>query len=193
MTEARAPRIARFEPALVWGLGVAGVLVLVLPFNAAGVPLVAPLLPLTAVYYWSVRAPEAFSPSEAFLLGLIQDVALGGVIGPWAVAYAVIAAASVMFGDTLSARGSGTVWAGFVGATLLASGLAVGLSALAVVRPLDPAVTHSGADGVVRFTLNGLPNLAETYVQAIATIIVYPLTGAAYSTLRRLIAAEDRN
>ncbi|MGH6719049.1 MAG: rod shape-determining protein MreD [Alphaproteobacteria bacterium] len=48
-----------------------------LPLGVPHLGSVAPLLPLAAVFFWSVRRPELMTPTMVFLAGLVDDV-LGG-------------------------------------------------------------------------------------------------------------------
>jgi len=42
---------------------------------------VAPQLTLISVYYWTIHRPDLMRPGVAFLLGLLQDLLIGGPLG----------------------------------------------------------------------------------------------------------------
>lgn len=48
-----------------------------------------PLLPLITLYIWAVRRPRFVTPWLIFLVGLVQDLLIGGPMGVWALAYTV--------------------------------------------------------------------------------------------------------
>lgn len=55
------------------------------PLPASAASGVWPALPLVAVYYWCVHKPELMPIWIVFVLGLIQDVLSGGLIGVHAI------------------------------------------------------------------------------------------------------------
>ncbi|MBL8669269.1 MAG: rod shape-determining protein MreD [Alphaproteobacteria bacterium] len=56
-------------------------LVGLLPVPIAGLPAIAPLFTLIAVYYWSIYRPEYMPPWLVLALGLIEDLSSGSALG----------------------------------------------------------------------------------------------------------------
>lgn len=66
------------------------VLIDAMPTRLPGFAMVAPLLPLIGVYYWSIHRPELLPPSSAFLLGLVNDIIGGTPLGVTALVFLVL-------------------------------------------------------------------------------------------------------
>ncbi len=65
----------------------------VLPWGAVDwARLALPLLPLSAIYFWTVRKPQSMSAGVVFLVGLFIDVMTHGPLGFWSLIYLVGAA-----------------------------------------------------------------------------------------------------
>jgi len=73
-----AARLAAATPGLVLMLCV---LLGRLPLGVPHLGSVAPLLPLAAVFFWSVRQPQLMTPTMVFVAGLIDDVLAGTPLG----------------------------------------------------------------------------------------------------------------
>jgi rod shape-determining protein MreD len=78
----------------------------VLPWGAVDwARLALPLLPLSAIYFWSVRQPRTMSAGVAFLAGLFIDVMTHGPLGFWSLIYLVGAAIGRFEGKRLPGAG----------------------------------------------------------------------------------------
>lgn len=51
------------------------------PTRLPAFAIIAPILPLMGVYYWSIYRPDLMPPSAAFLLGLLHDIIAGMPLG----------------------------------------------------------------------------------------------------------------
>lgn len=61
-----------------------------IPLSAAPTMLLKPLLPLTAVYYWSLYSPNLLPAPMAFLLGLLVDILSGAPLGVCAAMFTLV-------------------------------------------------------------------------------------------------------
>ncbi len=52
-----------------------------IPWHLPGLARVAPLLPLTAVYHWTIQRPDLLPAQAVFCIGLLVDLLSGGPIG----------------------------------------------------------------------------------------------------------------
>jgi rod shape-determining protein MreD len=65
----------------------------VLPWGAVDwARLALPLLPMSAIYFWTVRKPQTMSAGLVFIVGLFIDVMTHGPLGFWSLIYLVGAA-----------------------------------------------------------------------------------------------------
>ncbi|WBQ11152.1 rod shape-determining protein MreD [Hyphomonadaceae bacterium ML37] len=154
-------RVGRDSNALwpsVAGFIVSLVLALVLytaPSSVGGLPDLTPSLPLIALYIWAVRRPWFVSPPVILLVGLLQDLISGGVMGVWALAYLAAFAIARPRSDE-GAADLVPLTVRFVVLSLLAFGFAwgVGSAAIGVPAGVMPLIT-----------------------EAIVTILVFPMLG----------------
>jgi len=154
-------RVGRDSNALwpsIAGFIVSLVLALVLytaPSSVGGLPDLTPSLPLIALYIWAVRRPWFVSPPVILLVGLLQDLISGGVMGVWALAYLAAFAIARPRSDE-GAADLVPLTVRFVVLSLLAFGFAwgVGSAAIGVPAGVMPLIT-----------------------EAIVTILVFPMLG----------------
>lgn len=143
-----------------FGLTLALVILGVLPLHVPGYERVVPLLPLMAVYHWSVHRPELLPAYAVFAIGLLQDSLGGAPIGVNAVVYLCV------YGVVLSQRrffvGKSfvIVWLGFA---VVGAG-AVGLSWLLVSAFNMTLVEPRAAVFQYLVTLGGFPLLAWAFL-----------------------------
>lgn len=75
-------KVDRFGRNLAPGaLTVGLLLVAAAPAPLPGFAPLAPALALAAVFYWTIHRPDLLRPSALFVIGLLQDLVSGGVIG----------------------------------------------------------------------------------------------------------------
>lgn len=116
-------RILFFVPLL---LGLAGVVLLALPLRLFEGTVPTPLLPLVVIYFWTIYAPEYVPSWATFLVGLLQDFLLGGILGIWAGTYLVTQLMILSQRDYFLGRDQLVVWLGFA-LSASAAGFAVWL------------------------------------------------------------------
>ncbi|MGY6627390.1 MAG: rod shape-determining protein MreD [Oceanicaulis sp.] len=125
------------------------------PSSVGGLPDLTPSLPLIALYIWAVRRPWFVSPPVILVVGLLQDMISGGVMGVWALAYVAAFAIARPRSDE-GAADLGPLTIRFVVLALLAFGFAWGVGSAAIGVP-------AGA--------------APLITEAIVTIVVFPVLG----------------
>jgi len=110
---------------------------------------------LIALYIWAVRRPWFVSPPVILLVGLLQYLISGGVMGVWALAYLAAFAIARLRSDE-GAADLVPLTVRFVVLSLLAFGFAwgVGSAAIGVPAGVMPLIT-----------------------EAIVTILVFPMLG----------------
>ncbi len=118
------------------------VLVGMIPVPVPAYTPVAPLLTLVSVYYWTIHRPDLMRPGVAFLIGLLQDLLIGGPLGVNALLLVVAQGAVLNQRRVFLASTFALLWIGFAmvmtGAVLLQW---LAFSALnASVLPLKPAL-----------------------------------------------------
>lgn len=75
-------RVDRFGRNLAPGaLTVALLLASAVPAPLPGFAPMAPALVLPAVYYWTIHRPDLLRPGALFVIGLLQDLLVGGPLG----------------------------------------------------------------------------------------------------------------
>ena len=57
------------------------------PLRIAGGPDLMPMLPLMTLFIWSTVRPRFIPPIVIFIVGILNDVLTGGVLGVWALAF----------------------------------------------------------------------------------------------------------
>ena len=150
-------------------LGVLGVLILAAPIRLFEGFAPTPIIPLVVVFFWSVYGPDYMPPFSVFLIGLLQDLLTGGPLGLWPAVYLVTQFIVMSQRGYFLGREQKVVWIGFALASAGAGTI------LWLVMSL-----MSGALLPVRFLL----------LQMAATIMIYPLFGAAFSELHRRVLVE---
>lgn len=89
------------------------ILLSVVPLEIPYFTRITPLLALTAVYYWGVYRPTLMPVVLVFLLGLLQDLLGGGIIGLTALVFVVVRQLSVSQRRVLASNPFVVGWAGF--------------------------------------------------------------------------------
>ena len=99
---------------------------------------VAPSFLVMAVYFWGLHRPELMPTWASFLLGLVQDLLSGGLLGVNALVLLCLALAAASQRRFLGGASFLAIWAGFVVNAAGAAVLAWALNALAASAVLDP-------------------------------------------------------
>ncbi len=148
--DAMWPSVAGFMVSLLLALAL-----YTAPSSVGGLPDLTPSLPLIALFIWAVRRPWFVSPPVILLVGLLQDLISGGVMGVWALAYLAAFAIARPRSDE-GAADLVPLTIRFVVLSLLAFGFAWGAGSAAIGVPAGAA-----------------PLITET----IMTILVFPVLG----------------
>ncbi len=111
-----------------FGLTLVLVILGVLPLHLPGYERVVPLLPLIAVYHWTIYRPELLPAYAVFVIGLLQDTLGGTPIGINAVVFLCVYGVVMSQRTFFIGKSFVIVWLGFA---LVAAG-AVGLGWLLV-------------------------------------------------------------
>ena len=119
-----------------FGLTVVLVLLGQVPFHLPGFAQVAPMLPLIAIYHWTVYRPELMPAVAVFLVGLLQDALSGLPFGVNTLVYLIAYGVVLTQRSFLVGKSFPIVWFGFAlvgaAATLVAWGLVSAISATVV-------------------------------------------------------------
>ena len=150
-------------------LGFLGVLVLALPFRFFEGIVPTPVIPLVVVFFWSIYSPDYLPAPSVFAIGLLQDLLMGGPLGLWASVYLVTQFIVSWQRAYFLGREQKVVWIGFALAAAVAS-----LMLWLVMSLMSGVLLHVGALGAQMF----------------ATILIYPLFGAAFRELHRRVLVE---
>ena len=150
-------------------LGLFGVLVLALPLRLAEGWFPTPIIPLVVVFFWSIYSPDYLPSPSVFIIGLLQDLLMGGPLGLWAVVYLVTQYAVSSQRAYFLGREQKVVWLGFA--------LAAGVASLILW------LVMSLMSGVL------LP-IGALAAQMAATVLIYPLFGAAFRELHSRVLVE---
>ena len=89
------------------------VLVNVVPLHIPGFSRIVPVLPLLAVYHWSVYRPELMPPLAVFFIGLIYDILSGSPLGVNALVFLTIYGVVIFRQRFFAGRSFVIVWMGF--------------------------------------------------------------------------------
>lgn len=116
-----------------------------LPVSVTGGLFPAPLLALTAVYFWALVRPDLMPPVVVLLVGLLEDLLSGGAAGVWATgfmaAYALVDRQRESFAGLVGAAAV----LGFAAAMALASAATFVLTWIMYLRqpPVAPLLLAS--------------------------------------------------
>lgn len=127
-------------------LGLLLVLIACLPLGLPHLSIVAPMLPLMAVYYWSIYRPELMPAPVVFVIGLVQDALTGAPMGAGALVLVLVQGVCVSQRRILVGSSFGVGWLGFAMVAAGAAGLGwlvAALFYLSLVNPI-PALVQLG-------------------------------------------------
>jgi rod shape-determining protein MreD len=124
-----------------FGLTVFLVILAQVPLQIPGFARVAPVLPLIAIYHWAVFRPELMPAYLVFLIGLLNDILAGTLMGlssiMFLVVYGIIASQRRFFvGKTFA-----VLWLGFAVVSVVASLVGWALVSIIETTIIDPRAT----------------------------------------------------
>ena len=102
-------------------VGLFCVLLVSLPVRPFGGYAPMPVLPLIAVYFWTVQAPAQLPSPSVFLIGLLQDFLSGGPLGLWPAVYLCVQYVVLTQRAYFAGREIQVLWVGFGVAAAMAS------------------------------------------------------------------------
>jgi len=111
------------------------------PLRIANGPDLMPMLPLMTLFIWSTVRPRFIPPIVIFIIGILNDVLTGGVLGVWALAYLMSLTIARSRDEDGPTREFGPVWIRFLVVLAIAIPVAWAAGSLAIgqlapVRPL---------------------------------------------------------
>ena len=145
-------------------VGVFCVLLVSLPVRPFGGYAPMPVLPLIAVYFWTVQAPAQLPSPSVFLIGLLQDFLSGGPLGLWPAVYLCVQYVVLTQRAYFAGREIQVLWVGFAVTALMAS-----IMIWLVTSLLNGRVLSIG------------PLLGIMF----ATVLVYPLMASVFGAAHR--------
>lgn len=118
------------------------------PLHIPGIARIMPVLPLIAVYHWSVYRPALLPPAVVFAIGLLHDVLSGTPIGVNALVYLTVYGIVESQQRFLVGKSFAVVWLGFGIVSLIAT-----IEAWFLVSVLSSSIVEPNA-AVFQFVLN---------------------------------------
>ena len=132
------------------------VIVNMLPLPLPEFARVLPVLPLMAVYHWSIYAPELMPTSAVFAIGVLFDALSGAPLGVNAVVFLTVYGIVSSQRRFLFGKSFLIVWLGFAVVAAAAGGLGWTLASLYYLSPLAlEAFAIQGAITIGMFPLLG--------------------------------------
>ena len=114
------------------------VLVGLVPLHISDLSPIIPALALIGVFFWSVHRPDLMPIWAVFIIGFIQDILTGGVIGPGIIGL-LIAHALVVWQDRFFLAASfAVVWCAFMLVAAVALMVTWALTCIAMMTYVDP-------------------------------------------------------
>lgn len=109
-----------------------------IPIGTAYVQLLKPVLPLAAIYYWSLYRPDLMPAPIAFVLGLLYDILSGAPVGVHAVVFVVLHAVVNKQRRFLIGKSFAINWMGFTAVAVGAFAAVWLLTSIYYATPVDP-------------------------------------------------------
>ena len=150
-----------------FGLTLVLVILGVLPLHLPGYERVVPLLPLMAVYHWTIYRPELLPAYAVFVIGLLQDTLGGTPIGVNAVVYLCVYGMVISQRTFFVGKSFAIEWLGFA---LVAAG-AMGPGWLLVPAYNMTPVSPHAAPFQYLVTLGTFPTLAWVFLRRPRTFL----------------------
>lgn len=150
-------------------IGLGSVLLLNTPLRLFEGHIPTPIFPLILIFFWTIYDPDFLPTFATFLIGMLQDMLLGGPIGVWASIYLIVQYAILSQRDYFLRRDQHVVWLGFALSAAMA-GLLLWLS----------MSLFSGA---------WLPPLPVVW-QMLVTVAFYPVLAVIFSKVHKRVIVE---
>lgn len=111
------------------------VVINVVPLHVPGFARVVPILPLMAVYHWTINRPELMPALAVFVIGVLHDTLSGTPIGVWAVVFLTVYGVVSSQRRFFVGKSFAVIWLGFA---LVSAGAALEAWALVTVYHAHP-------------------------------------------------------
>jgi rod shape-determining protein MreD len=137
------------------------VLISILPLRLTAFAMVAPMLTLMGLYYWSVHRPDLVPMGLVFVIGLLQDAMMGAPMGIHAFVFMMCRWVIASQRRFLIGRPFLVLWWGFLVVAALTAVLEWSLYSIIIGRvlPVEPAVFRT------LMTMGAFPALAWICIQ----------------------------
>lgn len=164
-------RVDSFARHLVpFGLTVLFILLTMLPTHVPGMVRIGPMLPLAAVYYWSVNRPDLMGAGVVFALGVIEDLISGAPLGTGALTLLLVHGIVVSQIRFISGRLFGVTWLVF----MVLAGIAVFVKWLAV------SLVHGSFVAIL-----------DVFYSYMMTVALYPPTVWVLARAKAMVSSDD--
>jgi rod shape-determining protein MreD len=110
-----------------------------LPLRIVDLSPIVPALALIGVFFWSVHRPDLMPIWAVFLIGLVQDLLTGGIIGPGIVGLLIAHAFVVWQLRFFLAASFAVIWVAFMLVAAAALGVTWLLTCVGLLIYVDPA------------------------------------------------------
>ena len=172
MADPVALNVSRLFGSLLPGLSAVLLVMLVnLPVSLTGGLFPAPLLALTAVYFWALVRPDLMSPFTVLAIGLLEDLLSGGPPGVWATGFMAAYALVDRQRENLAGLSGAAAILGFAAAMALAAAATFLLTWVMYLR---------------------LPPLAPLLLASVITVMFYPPIAVVLSWMHRRMVGAHR-
>lgn len=145
------------------------VLVMVLPLPIPGHSAITPMLALAAVFFWAIHHPRLLPAWAVFVLGVIQDILTGALLGTGTVVLLLAYGAVLTQRRFFHNKSFLVVWWGFAMVTMAATILSWAIASVFAGQLI-------GAEAAV--------------FQMASTIAIYPVLTWIFHLAQRLLPAE---
>lgn len=114
------------------------VLLALVPLRVADLSPIVPALALIGVFFWSVHRPDLMPIWAVFLIGLLQDLLAGGVLGPGIVGLLAAHALVVWQHRFFLSASFAVIWCAFMLVAAASMAITWLLSCIAMVAYVEP-------------------------------------------------------
>ncbi len=150
-------------------LGLLGVLLLITPLRLFQGLVPTPLFPIAVIFFWSIYGPQYLPAPATFVIGITQDLLLGGPFGVWASVYLVAQFVAQSQRSYFFGRDQHVVWLGFCISTI-AAGVLLWLEMSLISRSWMPVLSLAA--------------------QLAMTMLLYPVLAIAFSSVHKRVIVE---
>ncbi len=150
-------------------LGLFGAILLVTPLRLFQGIVPTPIFPLAVIFFWSIYGPKYLPAPATFVIGVTQDLLMGGPFGVWASVYLVAQFVAQTQRQYFYGRDQHVVWMGFCIATV-AAGLLLWIEMSLISRAALPVL--------------------PLFAQMGTTMLLYPMLSLAFSSVHKRVIVE---